>query len=73
MRFVPSNGKLVWTAIATSVIGAAISSGAALKVVQFSVQPITRPDPYTGSQAKELESRVALLEQRISRLEKGSK
>lgn len=69
-RFLPSNGKLVWTAVVTSVMGALISSGLALRLVQMSVQPVTRPDPFTGNDGKAMQMQIDALSARVTKLEK---
>lgn len=68
-RFLPSNGKLVWTAVVTAVVSALISSGAVVRVLQVSLEPIARPDPYTGTQGKAMQLEIDALNARVTRLE----
>lgn len=68
-RFLPSNGKLVWTAIVTAVVSALISSGAVIRILQVSVQPVTRPDPFTGSDGRVMQLQIDALNARMARLE----
>lgn len=55
----------VIAAVATSVVSALFSSG----VIPKLFQPITRPDPFTGTQGAALERRIADLERRVRALE----
>lgn len=53
----------------TSLVGAAISSGFALRILQVGIEPVTRPDKFTGTEGKALQAQIDALNVRVARLE----
>lgn len=67
------NGRTLKWILITAIATAAFGSGYMTRLLQQGLQPITRPDPFTGQEGAELEDRVNArideLEGRVEALE----
>lgn len=64
------NGKVIWTAVIVALVTSIVNSGVLVKLMQDSLQPIARPDPFYGVDGARLEARIVVLERRVSELER---